>query len=505
MKLVRFEFSPEIIQKFRDTQEIPAHFYNKDGQILIYKKDKISDEEIDRLLRFENQGIYYNLDDEERIHGKKKKRNTPDGLTDTKLLSEQAADDLSKDVGGLFDDLKKTTFNSLHAKRSSERLNQVFDDFQEQPDMMNGLVNIIELMTQKDSAYEVELAVKRTVVAMAMKTRGMFVQNYKDKKKVEKIMNDLMMGAMLCDISYAKMKLPDGKGLNKEQMDYIRTHPLISYLMVAHDPNLSFEIKKNILLHHRPIREGMGNNNYPSMRALKTKLLSLFEKHKKDRSKIILVQDLEKQIKYLSQSHQLYDEDVNIIAIASEFASLTTKVPWRPAFDPVIACKMIINNSYFTYSERVLRDFLDNVSISLCDNEKIILEGDFLILAAHTQQGKTYFEVAIVTNIDRYQSRPGITRMAFIKPYVAKEPKIKFFGFDPGHLQLDPRFAHYEMKNDDTRHIVYIIDKELDEDLFVEVRKIAETNSKLKKLVESREMLGVAVHNPDDGGIPDFV
>ena len=92
-----FEFTPEVIDGFRENKEIPVHFYNKDGQILIYRKENASDTEIERILRFVDQGIYFDLNDADKL-GLGEKREVPEGLTDTKLLSEQHAEELAADT-----------------------------------------------------------------------------------------------------------------------------------------------------------------------------------------------------------------------------------------------------------------------------------------------------------------------------------------------------------------------------------------------------------------------
>ena len=64
---IPFDFSDEFLERLRELKEIPVHFYNREGQILIYKKKDVTDLEIDRLVRFRKQGIYYDNKDEETI------------------------------------------------------------------------------------------------------------------------------------------------------------------------------------------------------------------------------------------------------------------------------------------------------------------------------------------------------------------------------------------------------------------------------------------------------
>ena len=461
-----FEFTPEIIEKFREERQIPVHFYNKDGQILIYKKEEATEAEINRVLRFVQQGIFYNTDDTDVLGlGNKTDTRTEDGLSDVKLLSQNHAEELTRDTTELFNTLKRSTITSVHAKRSSDQLNQLFTDFESQPDAMNGLVNIIELMAGGDAGADVELAVKRTVVAMAMKTRGMKATTFRDKQKMQDMVNVLMMSALLCDIGYSKMKMPTSASLTAAEMDYVRNHPLMSYMMLAHERTIDPRVKRNILCHHRPLRNDSQTNNYPPLKGLLAKLVLMEQKYRDDPSKAAVAQDVREQIAML-KTDLPFDEDANIVAIASEFASLTSKTAWRPAHSVERAIRMIINNSFFTYSDRILREFLDHVSMSLNDNQKVLGEGDFIIVAARDSSGKPFFEVCQITAANRYQSKPGIDRFATIYPEVISSPKLHFGSFNLERLRPDPRYAHFELSKDDSRHIVYAVDPEHDPKLF---------------------------------------
>lgn len=466
----QFEFTEEIINSFREKREIPVHFYNREGQILIYKKSEATDTEIERILRFVRQGIYYDVDDSQKL-GLEKQREIPEGLSDTKLLGEKHAEELSRNAGELFDQLKRTSVTSIQTKGASERLARVFSDFENQPDAMIGLVNILELMQGKERAIEVEMAVKRTVVAMALKTRGMQAQTHKERDRMNEMVNILMMSTMLCDIGYFRMKMPVTPNLTPEQMEYIKNHPLMSYIMLAYEKSIDERIKFNILTHHHPLKEGKENNNYPTGKQLISKLNTLQEKYQADLSKRKIAESMREQIRLLSADLP-YNEDANIIALSSEFASLTTKTAWREAFPPLRAVRMIINNSHFTYTPRIIREFLDYVAISLCDNQKILNEGDFIIVAARTFEGKTYFEVCQITEINRHQSRPGIDRLATIFPEIDQKPRIRFCDFNLTSLKPDPRHAHYELAMDDSRHIVYCVDPEHDQQLYEELTKL---------------------------------
>ena len=54
-----FNFSDQFIEQIKRIRSIPVHFYNREGQILIYKKDNITDKEIKGLLKFRGRGIFF--------------------------------------------------------------------------------------------------------------------------------------------------------------------------------------------------------------------------------------------------------------------------------------------------------------------------------------------------------------------------------------------------------------------------------------------------------------
>ncbi|MCB1164653.1 MAG: c-di-GMP phosphodiesterase [Leptospiraceae bacterium] len=474
-KFELFDFTPEIIDSFRENHEIPVHFYNKDGQVLIHKKEDASEAEIDRLLRFVKQGIYYDIEDSEKLGISQDGRDIPEGLTDTKLLDEQITDELNEGAKELFQSLKRTSITSVQARKTSERLAGVFDAFESQPDMGVGLVNILELMGGRDNTHDVELAVKRTVVAMALKTRGTTATGARDRARLQDAANVLMMSALLCDIGYGRMNMPEEDGLSDQQMNYIRNHPIMSYLMIAHERSIDPRVKRNVLSHHRPMKAGTPGNNYPSIKNITARLNALKEKYEQDPARRHIAEDIDMQLKLLVRDLP-YDEDAAILAIASEFASLTSRVPWREPFSARRAVQMIVNNSYFTYPDRIVREFLDYVSISLCNNEKILKEGDFIIVAMRSGSGKTFFEVGQITNATRFQSKPGMDRFATIYPEIGRSPKFQFLKFPLEGLKPDPRKAHYELSKDDSRHIVYAVDPTHDPDLYEELFKLTRTH-----------------------------
>ncbi|MDH5656066.1 MAG: hypothetical protein OEZ34_09175, partial [Spirochaetia bacterium] len=282
---------------------------------------------------------------------------------------------------------------------------------------------------------------------------------------------ELMMSAMLCDIGTEKMKMPGHRFLKKEEMDYVKNHPLLSYLLIAHEPSIHPNIKRNILCHHRPLRDDLSSNNYPPIKLLLEKLEALRNKYHNEPGHLEIANDIAGQIQLLKNDLP-YDENANILAIASAFASLTSDVPWREAYEPAEAVRMIINNSLFSYSQRTLRDFLDHVAISLCDNRKIINEGDFVITNIKDSEGKNFFEAGIISKSDRYQSRPQIDRFASIEPIFQKHPLMHIEGFNLETLKLDPRSAHFDLRKDDSRHIAYLVDKFENEELYKQLARM---------------------------------
>jgi hypothetical protein len=462
-----FEFTDEFLEKLRKIKEIPVHFYNKDGQILIYKKKNVTSEEIDRLVRFRNQGIYYNMDDAEELAIKPEprgpqKKEIPEGLTDTKLISEKYTDELTAGTEGLFEEIRQSSLNAFQARDTNEKMEAFFSDFANQEDAMTGLVNILEIMQSKETDFDVEMAVKRTVVAMALKTRGMHATSrFKDRLKVKKSITDLMMSSILCDIGCFQMKMPQNAGLSANEMSYIKKHPFLSYLMVAHEPSLSDQVKHNILTHHRPRYHDQNDNNYPNLKLLTTRLRELGIEFQKSPRKRHLAKDIANQLD-LFRVNKMYNEDANVLAISSEFASLTSDVPWRKAVTPEQAIKMIINNSYFTYTGRIMREFLDYISISLCDNRKVLKQGDILVIASETHDGSPVFEACRIESIGRFQSRPGVRRIATVKPVFTNVPKLRLKAFDSRNIRIDRRKAYFELTQDDTRRIVYFVDPRFD-------------------------------------------
>lgn len=491
-ELQLFKFTDEIVERLRREKTIPVDFFNKDGQVLIGKMEHATEERVEKLLHFMHLGLYCRVEDSEKLGIKRKTKSYEadidailapkniitrphieeppvDGLTNTRLLADIHVREMTARTSELFNQLKSSTLKSAFTKSSRTMMDNIFKDFNEQPDAMVGLINILELMKDHLTEFEVAKAIKRVVTAMALKTRGMrlYQSNYSEKD-VKNATSDLMMSALFCDIGYFKMQHPSGKNLDLKQMNYIRNHPILSYLMVIHDLSLGPRVKYNILNHHRPHNTDSEVNNYPSNRALVEQLAALREKFSKDVERRPVFDDIERQIE-LFKHDEIYKEDANILAVSSEFASLTSDTEWRKAFSPRRAVQMIINNSYFTYPVRIVREFLDYVSLSLCNNERIMRQGDYIIVSSISTSRRVYFELCRIDDIGRFQSRPFIERIGTVDMQRVSDPKLRFDGFAVSSLRKDPRKAHYDLSNDDTKNIVYTIDPEHDSALYHEI------------------------------------
>ncbi|MCX7631903.1 MAG: hypothetical protein N2Z22_01070 [Turneriella sp.] len=448
-----FNFSPEVIARMRETQEIPVNFYNANGQVLISKKEKATAELINKLLQHIGTGIFYREDEEEKL-GINKKEDL-EGLTDTRLLSEKRVEELSAATESLFNELKFAAFGAVHSQKMHSQVNAFISDFEKQPDMMVGLVNILDALKVDNSEFT-KLAVKRAVVAMALKTRSMKAMISKDRGRGSEVVQPLMMSGMLAQIGKIKMNLPTTDKFSPQELAQLRKYPLLSYLMVAHEPTLSFETKRLILNQRRTLPDNVTSNNYPDIRWLTTTLQSIMQDNEK-KGKLEIANDIARQLATLKE-FVVYEEDVNILSLASDFAALTTETPSREAYDPLTAIKIILNTSYYQYSGKVIRDFLDHISMSLSHNQKIIRNGDLLLLAVSMASGQTYFEVVRVLEVGRFQSRALVERLGTIQMSTVREGGNYQLVFHPETFKPDPRRIKINLGQDFMRRIVYMAD-----------------------------------------------
>jgi hypothetical protein len=483
-------FTREMLEQLKEKGRIEIYLYNKDGQVITPPRENLSEKDVSRILNFSHQGMYFKNEDLEYVQQNfiPEPEPTPEpepepnvveenllyeGLTNEKLIAENAAADLTASATELLEELRNKPLLEIQSTKLKGQLTDIFHDFEGHPEAMNGLVNVIGVLGGKDSLPAPEIAMKRTIIAMAIKTRGFKASNTNDRKYMDEKVANLMMSAMLCDVGYIKMKEMHHNGLSDKEMDYVRMHPLYSYMLIVHDETLSDTVKYNVLCHHRPLVEAANkNNNFPNLVWMREKLRILQENIKDPEKKAHIQRDVDKQLDLLKH-HPKYDEDLCILALTSEFASLTTKTGWREAFDPVDAIKMIINNSYFTYPDRIIRDFLDHISVSLCENRKIIQEGDYVVMASAGSQGSTFWDIGTVVRSGRYQSRPEVNIFAKIQPSIKDQPKLIIEGFNLMTLSSYPRPINIKLDQEIQRRIVYIIEERWHERLYNAVMKIS--------------------------------
>lgn len=468
-----FNFSPEVIARMRETQEIPVNFYNANGQVLIPKKEKASAEHINKLLQHIGTGIFYRESDEDRLGVKKNGRADLEGLTDTKLLSEKRVAELSAAAESLFSELKFAAFGAVHSQKMHSQVNSFISDFEQQPDMMVGVINILD--TVKGNSSELtKQAVKRAVVAMALKSRSMKAMISKDRGRGSEAVQPVMMSGMLAQIGKTKLNIPEGEKLTSEQRAQLRKYPLLSYLMVAHEPTLSFETKRLILNQRRTLPDNQQTNNYPELRWMIATLQTLAQDNEKKGKKEI-ADDILRQLSSIKE-FVVYEEDVNILSLATDFAALTTETSWREAKDPLTAIKMIVNTSYYQYGPKVIRDFLDHISISLSHNQKVIRNDDLLILSLTMNSGQTYFEVVKVLEVGRYQSRALVQRLGVLHMATKFEDGAYRGVFIPEAFRPDPRRIKINLAQDFLRRIVYIVDPVIDPQLYEQLQQKIKTS-----------------------------
>ncbi|EQA44458.1 HD domain protein [Leptospira broomii serovar Hurstbridge str. 5399] len=464
--LQKFDFTEEVIQHFRENRIIPVDFYNKNGQILIHRKDMASADDINRLQKFEKQGIYFLAAEIGKIRPGSGRRNSSLDPSFEKLIDPELTINLTKGASDLLQEIKKYPLSGAHVKDVGKSIDSILEDFKSSPNMETGLVNILEVMSNVGASVDSEVLTKRTVIAMAMKVRTAkaFTKTDMDIKKAEQM--NLMMASYLADIGYTQMKIPTHANLKAEELEYIKNHPIISYLMIANIPELEDSVKTIVLNHHRPHKgEGL-NNNYPQTKLLVQKLQGYREKYKDDYRKSLLVSDIQKQVKTILTNALNYD-DIGTLSIAGEFASLTTAQPWRNPMDAVKALKLILNNSFFAYNEKTLKDFYDHVGLSLSENQPFLKTGDYVIVASQDSNRKVFFEICVIRESFKNSIRPMLERIGTIKPTFANNGKIRISGFEKTSLNLDRRKAIFNLeRNADPRRIIYLVDPEIDEEFF---------------------------------------
>ncbi|MBE7412593.1 MAG: c-di-GMP phosphodiesterase [Leptospiraceae bacterium] len=489
----QFDFTEEVLQTFREQSVIPIDFYNRDGQILIHKKEGASTDDINRLLRFEAQGIFFRNEDYEKLFSKQSSRPTHVNgreVSFTKLVNVDLTKDLAKDTKNLLGELKTSPFQGRQFANVSKSIDNILTDFSNSNDVETGLVNIIEVMGGTNAGVDSEIITKRTVIGMALKLRGMKAISRAEKEIQKAEQMTMMMSSYLCDIGYSQMKIPEHGNISVEEYNYIKNHPMVSYLMLAPLEEIDTKIKSNVLNHHRPYKGESLNNNYPSAKVIVEKLSVLQKKYSEDSGKAHIARDITQQIKHIL-TYTGYEEDTGIISIAGEFAAMTTAKPWRDAMDSMTAMKIILNNSFFTYNEKIVKDFFDYVGHSLCDNRSILNRGDYVI-TAHSDSGKkVHFEICIIVSINRSQTRPMLERIGTIQPIFSNVKKLEIKDFNLTTMKLDRRKARYNLESGDPRRIVFIVDPGLNPILFDEIdqqyRRTNPKNAETTSKVESKQ------------------
>lgn len=472
-QLAKFEFNEELLSSYRKNKQIPLDLYDRNGKLIMSKKKNPTEEDFGKLLKFELQGAYYLASESKNLKVSSGEVADP---RQTKLFDPEKTVEFAKQTEALISELKKEAFNSDHAIRVHKSIGKVLDDFTNNPDFEYGLFNILEILKYAGVPVESELMTKRTIVAMGMKVRTKKIGVGEDNKPNKKDHLSVMTASFLADIGYSKLVVPDKPNLSKEEYLAIQQHPIISYLMTLAAPEITQEIRTLVLNHHRPFRGNSINNNFPDNKTVFNKLMLVRDKFIKDPSKKMIVADIDAQLRIQESNVNSvnFEEDIAILSLASEYASLTTNQPWRPAFSSATALKMIVNDSFFSYSNKNIRHLLDYVGASLTNNENIINNGDYVITASIDSEKQAHFDICKILEVDRFQTRPKIQRLCTIKPLFKKGIKYRIADFDINEIRMDKRRAVIDLagQTSSTQRIIYIIDPEMNEPLYDVVTKL---------------------------------
>lgn len=472
-QLTKFEFNDDLLSSYRKSKHIPLDLYDRNGKLIMSKKKNATEEDFGKLLKIELQGAYCLNSDIKHLRVMSGDMADP---RQTKLFDPDKTTEFAKQTESLIQELKKEAFNSDHALRVHKSIGKVLDDFTNNPDFESGLFNILEILNHAGVPVESELMTKRTIVAMGMKVRTKKIGVGEDNKPNKKDHLSVMTASFLADIGYSKLVLPDKPNLTKEEYNAIQQHPIISYLMTLAAPEITQEIRTLVLNHHRPFRGNSINNNFPDNNTVFRKLMVIRDKFLKDPSKKMFVADIDAQLRIQESNVNSvnFEEDIAILSLASEYASLTTNQPWRPAFSSATALKMIVNDSFFSYSNRNIRHLLDYVGASLTNNQNIINVGDYVITASIDSEKQVHFDICKILEVDRFQTRPKIQRLCTIKPLFKKGIKYRIADFDINEIRMDKRKAVIDLagQTSSTQRIIYIIDPEMNGPLFDAVKKM---------------------------------
>ncbi|GBF50762.1 HD-GYP domain-containing protein [Leptospira ryugenii] len=477
-QLAKFDLSEESLNAFRMNQNIPFDLYNKDGQVVMPKTKNPSEADFGKLLKFELQGLYFRVSDLKRQNPSSQRANSHQ--SEVKLFSKEKTIDFAKQSATLLEELKKEAFSNEQAVAIQHSVKDILDDFISNPDFETGLFNILEILSVAGVPLESETLTKRTIVAMGMKVRTKKIVKDEDNKPNKRDHLAIMIASYLADVGYAKLDISENPKLTKEEYVTVQQHPIISYLMTLPAQEISPEIRTLILNHHRPFRGSGINNNYPEPRLVFNRLMAVRDKFLKDVSKARIVADIESQLRFQESqsSNTNYEEDIAILSLASEYASLTSEQPWRKAFTSSMALKIILNDSFFSYSNKNIRHLLDYVGASLTNNENIINVDSLIITASIDSEKQVHFDICKVIEVDRYQTRPKVQRICTIKPIFKKGYKYKIADFDAQQVRMDRRRAIIDLASQSasSQRVIYIIDPEINEPLFNAVNQISKAS-----------------------------
>ncbi len=466
-KLKPFDFSPESIAFFERTKRIPVDFYSKDGQILIYKKEEATAVEMARILRFIALSEIYYLEAEEDKLLDNEERHDSLNLNSSKLIFSEQIDVLKILSQAMVAHVREKSFIDDKFLEVSKTLDRIVTEFGSTSYMMNGVVNVLEFFKSSADNYLVDIMIKRAIVAMVIKTRSLNHERL-DKANNNKQITDVMLSAFFCDLSYTKMNLPSHFPLTAKDFDYISLHPLLSYMMLAPNEEINEKIKYNILTHHHPFKEHVGNNSYLQKNVLITKLKETASRYKDNTPHKNVVHDIETQIEHITNSASSLNEDASILSIASAFSSLTNHVPWRKAYSAKEAIRILINQSLFNYPSKFFSEFINYTASNLCDNQPIFSKGDFVLIAVQDEIGKLQqFELSEIEELGYLNTAPGLRRHGVVGIKLERNPLINIVPMDFTNFKRDIRRAYYDLRQDSLRQIIYLYSE-------AEIKKIKE-------------------------------
>ena len=220
-------------------------------------------------------------------------------------------DDLSKKLivkDIISNDLRKNTMlnlNNFDLKLIKKSAKDIVDSLVDNSSLS---LDLKDLQSFDDCTYKhsVNVAILSTILGIKMGLK------YDD-------ITDLCLGALLHDLG--KLKIPEeilnkpGK-LNQLEYSVIKTHPTSSYYLVKNRLDISEESKLAILSHH----ENFNGSGYPL--GLKNDEIHLLAK---------------------------------IIHVADVYDALTSKRPYKEAYDSADALKYLVDNSGFLFDKDVVK------------------------------------------------------------------------------------------------------------------------------------------------------